>query len=56
MCCFNKNGFIGCLLLISILNTNAQNVVSDLLNGKNLEFERKYTELNKMDITYPIIK
>ena len=53
---FNKIGFIGCLLLISILNANAQNVVSDLLNGKNLEFERKYTELNKMDINYPIIK
>jgi len=54
MHCFNKIGFIVCLLLISIFNANAQ--VGDLLNQKNLEFESKYVDLKGTDINYPVIK
>ena len=54
MRCFNKIGFIVCLLLFSIFNANAQ--VSDLLNQKNLEFESKYVDLKGTDINYPVIK
>jgi hypothetical protein len=52
----NNIKLICIFLLGSVFSSNAQNLLTDLINGKTLMYESSFSEIQDVDVTYPILK